>query len=43
MGTTIDFLVCFQGSLDGTGSRPITPPQVPEVLPPNVKVRPGIV
>ncbi|XP_078381387.1 uncharacterized protein LOC144664126 isoform X3 [Oculina patagonica] len=27
-----------KGSLDGTGSRPITPPQVPEVLPPNVKV-----
>lgn len=27
-----------RGSLNGTGSRPITPPQVPEVLPPNVKV-----
>ena len=28
----------LQGSFDDTGSRPITPPQIPDVLPPNVKV-----
>ncbi|XP_074615427.1 whirlin-like isoform X1 [Acropora palmata] len=31
-----------KGSLDDTGSRPITPPQVPAILPANVKVKDDI-